>query len=120
VVISRAARRAQHRLGQRLELARPPLGLVGDRADVVVADAEVAADLHMMGILVRRPREIADLQDGHLAQARIEPAPVANEVAEPVEGARAVRAVRQQAMEIDVALQEILVLGRKVRAVEVR
>jgi hypothetical protein len=59
-------------LGQRLQPGRAPLGLRDHAADVVVGDAEVAADLDVVGIFVLRAGEVADLEDGQFAQARVE------------------------------------------------
>src|SRR5580704_5706055 len=55
--------RMEHGFGQRLQIGGAALRLGGDGADVVVADAEIAADLDVMGILIGRPREVADLED---------------------------------------------------------
>ncbi len=46
------ARCFEHQFGERIELGGTALGLLGDRADIVVADAELAADLDVMGVLV--------------------------------------------------------------------
>ena len=76
LVISRAARSTV--FDSAIELGRPAGGLLADGADVVVGDAELAADLDVMGVFVRRLRQIADLQDRKLAQPRIELALVAD------------------------------------------
>jgi len=72
------ARRPQHRLGQGIELGRTAGAVLGDGADVVVGDAELAAELDVMHILVGAARGVADLEDRHLAQARVELALVAD------------------------------------------
>jgi hypothetical protein len=54
------------------------------------------------------------LQDGHLAQPRVEPALEADERGERTEGARAVGAVHERAHQIDVASQQVLVFRRQV------
>src|SRR5262245_24258555 len=113
------ARGPKHDLRQRLQLRRPAGGLRGKRSDVVVGHAEVAADLDVMRVFVHRLREVADLQDRELAEPRIEPALVADELAEPVERARAVRAVHHRAEEVDVPRQQVLVLGGKVGLVQI-
>jgi len=54
----------------------------GEQAlDVLVGDAELLADLDVMGELVLRALHPADLQDRQLAQARIELALEADEAA---------------------------------------
>src|SRR5262249_44288744 len=73
--------RPEHELGKRLELARSPLRLCDQCPHILVCDAKVAADLDVMRPFVGRTREVAYLQDGKLAQARIEPALVADEFA---------------------------------------
>src|SRR6185437_8596695 len=72
--------------GERLELRRLALGLGYQALDVLVGDAELLADLHVMGEFVLRLLHPADLQDGEFAQARIELALEADEVADAVEG----------------------------------
>src|SRR5580704_8768068 len=61
------ARAAQDRSRQRLELRRFAFGLGHHRLDVLVGDAELLADLHVMGELVFRFLQPADLQDRELA-----------------------------------------------------
>ena len=68
---------------------------------------------------VGRTREVAHLQDGKLAQARIEPALVADELPETCEGSQAIRTVRERAVQRDIPCQQILVLGGKIIFVEV-
>src|SRR5882724_10079592 len=80
VVISRAARSTALASGS--SAPAPPFGLGDDGAYIVVGDAKIAADLDVVRELVRRAREIADLQDRHLAQPRVEPALMADELAE--------------------------------------
>jgi hypothetical protein len=113
------ARGAQHGLGERLEPGRPTLGLVGDGADVVVGDTEMAADLDVVGIFVGRAREIADLQDRHLPQPRIEHALAPDEISQSAEGAQAFGAVHQHAIEVDGARQQLLEFRLEVGLVEV-
>src|SRR5260221_4794338 len=57
------ARRAQHRLGERLERARLPCGFGDHGPDIVVGDAEIAAGLDVARIFLGRAGEIADLED---------------------------------------------------------
>jgi hypothetical protein len=59
------------------------------------------------------------LQDGHLAQPRVEPALEADERGERTKRARAVRAVHERAHQIDVAGHQVLVFRRQVRFVEI-
>src|SRR5262245_38915071 len=63
----------EDRLGQWLELGRLARGLGHQALDVLVGNAEVLADLDVMSELVFRALQPADLQDGKLAQPRIEP-----------------------------------------------
>ena len=64
-------------------------------AKATTSPKSMAADLDVVGILVGRAREVADLQDGHLAQSRIEHALAPDEVRQRTEGAGVVRAVHQ-------------------------
>src|SRR6266852_5222465 len=112
------ARGAQNRLGERIEVGGSSLRLLGYGADVVIADAEIAPDLDVVGIFVRRAREIAHLQNGHLAQPRVEAALTADEVPEHAESARAVRTMHQGAIKIDVARKKIPEFGIDVRSIE--
>src|ERR1700730_5248510 len=66
------ARALEDRLGERLELAWLTLGLGEQALDVLVGDAELLADLDVMGELVLRALHPADLQDRQLGQARME------------------------------------------------
>ncbi len=66
------ARALQDRLRQRLQLRRLARGLRHQAGDVLVGDAEFLADLHVMGELVFRFLQPADLEDRELAQARVE------------------------------------------------
>jgi hypothetical protein len=104
-VAGRLARRLEHELGDGLEPARSPLRLRNQGMDIVVRHAEVAADLDVMRPLIGRASEIAHLQDGKLAQARIEPALEADELTKPTEGTQAVRAVGKRTMQRDVPRQ---------------
>jgi hypothetical protein len=113
------ARRAQDRLGQRVEPGWPAGGFLGDGAKVVVRDSEFAAQLHMMRIFIGRAGQVADLQDSHLAQARIEAALEANEGRERAEGAGTIGAVHERAHQVDVAYQQVLVFRRQIRFVEI-
>ena len=78
---------------------------------VAFRDAEVAADLDVVREFIGRARQIADLQDGHLAQARVEAALVANILPDPLQPPRRTRAVNEGAEEIDVAREQVLVFG---------
>ena len=111
--------RLEHGFGQRLQIGGAALRLGGDGADVVVADAEIVADLDVMGILVGRSGNIADLKDGELAQPRIELGTVADVVADAAPAARGARTVDQSAKQIDRAVEQILMLGRQIRAIEI-
>jgi hypothetical protein len=88
--ISRAPRRIAFR--QRLELRGLALGLGHQGGDIVVGDAELLADLHVVGELVFGFLHPADLEDREFAQARVELALEADVAADAVEGARHVRA----------------------------
>ena len=98
----------------------PAFGFIGDGADVIVADAELAADLDVMRVFVGRAFEVADLQDGEFAQARVEAAFMPDEVCELVPGAGRDRAVHQEPVQIDVPRQQVLEFGLEIRAVEIR
>src|SRR3977135_219366 len=74
--ISRAPLRIALASGSGLE--RLPSGFGKKALDVLVSDAEFLADLHVMGEFVLRLLHPADLQDGQLAQPRIERALVAD------------------------------------------
>src|SRR5262249_42886251 len=107
------------RFGKRVEIARRALGLGDQGADIGVTDAEVATDLDVVRPLVRLARQISDLQDGKLAQARVESALEADELAETAEGTRGVGAVHQRLEQGDVARKQILMLGGKVALLQV-
>src|SRR5581483_1477500 len=85
-IFGHLARALQDRAGQRLQPRLHALGLDHQRSDVLIGNAELLADLHMMGELVFRFLQPADLQDRELAQPRIELALVADITAEPGEG----------------------------------
>jgi hypothetical protein len=106
------ARRLEHGFGQRLESAGTAFRLGGDGADVVVADAEIVADLDVMGIFVGRSGDIADLKDRELAQPRIELGAVPDLMADPAPAARGARTVDQGPKQIDRPVEQILMLGR--------
>src|SRR5262245_23493742 len=95
----------EDRLGERLELGRLALGLGHQALDVLVGDAEILADLDVMGELVLRALHPADLQDGELAQAWIELAAEADEAADAVERFGHVRRVDQELVQVGVALE---------------
>jgi hypothetical protein len=105
-------RRLEHGFGQRFEIAGAAFRLGGNGADVVVADAEIVADLDVMGILVGRARQVADLKDGELAQPWIELGAVADVVADPAPAARGARTVDQSPKQIDRPVEQILMLRR--------
>ena len=95
------------------------LGL-GDQAfDIVVGDAELLADLHMMGEFVFRPFHPADLQDRKFTQARIELALEADVAADAVEGAGHVGRIDQQLVQVGVALEHIAILRRDLVGLEI-
>src|SRR6266851_2345598 len=105
------ARAPEDRLGQRLELGGLAFGLGEQPLDVLVGDAEFLADLDVMGEFVLRALHPADLQDGELAQARVELALEADEAAHAIEGPCHVGRVDQQFVQVGVALQHVAVLG---------
>ena len=90
------------------------VGLVDQRTNVVGDDAEVVADLDVVRPLVGRAGEPADLQDGELAQPRIERAAEADVGAELPEGLECAGAVNESFVQIDVAVEQVLVLGREI------
>src|SRR6202163_2263332 len=102
----------QDRLGQWLELGRFVIGLGHQTSDILVGDAELLADLHVMGEFVFRFLHPADLQDRELAQPRIEFALEADVAADAVEGARHVGRVDQELVQVGVALEHVAVFGR--------
>ena len=110
----------EDRLGQRLGLGRLALGFGHQTLDVLVGDAEILADLDVMRELVLRALHPTDLQDGELAQARIELALEADETADAVEGLGHVGRVDQQLVQVGVALEHVAVLGRDLVGFEVR
>jgi hypothetical protein len=65
-IAGKLARGLQDRPGNGIEGSWPSGGLVSDRADIVVADVEVAADPDVVRILVSRAGDIADLKDRQL------------------------------------------------------
>jgi len=96
-------------------------GGLGEQAlDIGVGDAELLADLNVVGELVLRLLEPADLQDGELAQARVELALEADEVADSVERPRHVGRVDHQLVQVGVALQHVAIFGRDLIGFEVR
>src|SRR5262245_62006908 len=99
-------------LGQRLELGWLALGLGHQTPDVLVGDAEILADLDVMGELVLRALHPAHLQNRELSQARIELALEADEAADAVERLGHVGRVDQQLVQVGVALEHVAVLGR--------
>src|SRR5579859_4329607 len=113
------ARGLEHEPRRLVEATRPALSLVDHGADVRVGDAELAGDLDMVRVLVGRAREIADLKDRQLAQARIEPTLMPNELAEADESPRALRAVYEGAMEGDLAREKVLVAGSEISLAEI-
>jgi hypothetical protein len=58
-------------------------------------------------------RQAADLQDGQFAQAFVEARGVADEHAKSHKGACGLGTVGQRAHEVDVAVENVLVLGRQ-------
>src|SRR5262249_35784837 len=84
------------------------------RANIVLRDAELEADLDMVRIFVRRARQVADLQDREFAQAAVELAAEADIAAQPMEGAGGGRAVGEDTVQRDVPRQQVLVLRREV------
>src|SRR6476646_6398637 len=62
----------QNRPGERIELGGLAFGFEEQALNVLVGDAELLADLHMMGELVFRLLHPADLEDRKLPQARVE------------------------------------------------
>ena len=72
-----------------------------------------------MGEFVFRLLHPADLQDRKLAQPRIELALEADVAADAVEGARHVRRVDQQLVQIGVALEHVAIFGRDLVGLEI-
>jgi hypothetical protein len=83
--ISRAPFRIALASGSRVGVA---LGLGHQASDILVGNAELLADLHVVGELIFRFLHPADLEDREFTQARIELALEADEAADAVEGAR--------------------------------
>src|ERR1700756_2025499 len=113
------ARALEDRPGQWLRLRFLALGLRHHPGNVVVGDAESPADLHMMGELIFRLLQPADLQDGKLAQPRIELALEADVTADAVEGARHVGRIDQQLVQVGVAPQHVAIVGRDLVGLEI-
>src|SRR4030095_10410162 len=93
---------------------RMSLGLVDHRANLVLRDAELEADLDMVRILVRRARQVAALQAREFARAAGELAAEADIAAQPMEGAGGGGAVGEDTVQRDVPRQQVLVLRREV------
>src|SRR5215471_19953569 len=94
-------------------------GFVRNGADLIVRKSDLAADPDMMRKSPGRARQVADLQDRQLAQSWVEPAAVADEPCESVEAAGSARAVREEAVEIEVPRQKILMFGEQIGFVEI-
>src|SRR5229473_4903636 len=106
------ARAFQDRLGQRLELRRLAVGLGNHASDILAGDAELLADLHVMGEFVFRLLQPAHLKDGEFAQARVELALEADVAADSIEGARHVGRVDQELVQVGVALEHVAIFRR--------
>src|SRR5882757_3904878 len=109
----------EDRLGERLELRRLAFGFRDQALDVLVGDAELLADLHMVGEFVFGFLQPAALQDRELAQLRVELALEADVAADAIEGARHVRRVDQELVQIGVALEHVAIFGRDLVGFEV-
>src|SRR6185312_1278977 len=109
----------ENRSCERLEPRLNALGLNHHRGDVLVGDAELLADLHVMRELIFGLLQPADLEDRELAQARIELALEADVAADAVEGARHVRRVDEQLVQVGVALEHVAIFGRNLVRLEV-
>src|SRR5580704_12416330 len=104
---------------QRLEQRLDAFGLDHHRRDVLVGDAELLADLHVMGELIFRLLQPADLEDGELAQAWVELALEADVTADAAERARHVGRVDQQLVQIGVAFEHVAIFGRDIVRLEI-
>ena len=104
---------------QRFEPRLDALGLDHHRRDILVGDAKLLADLHVMGELIFRLLQPADLENGELAQARIELALVPDIAAKPGKGAGHVGRVDEQLVEIGVALEHVAIFGCDIVRLEV-
>lgn len=109
----------QDRLGLWLERRGLALGLSHQAGDVIIGDAELSADLHVMSELVFRLLHPADLEDCKLPQARVELALEADVAADAVEGARHIRRIDQQLVQIGVALEHVAIFGRDLVGLEI-
>ena len=87
--------------------------------DILVGDAELLADLHVMGEFILRLFHPADLEDRKLPQPRVELAPEADVAADPVEGPRHLRRVDQQLVQVRVALEHVAIFGRDLVGLEI-
>src|SRR5229473_2799449 len=100
------------RLGKRLKLGGLALGLGYQAPYILIGDAKLLADLHMMGEFVFRFLQPAHLKDSKFAQARVEFALEADVAADAVEGTRHVGRVDQELVQIGVALEHVAIFGR--------
>jgi hypothetical protein len=99
--------------------SRLALGLRHHCLDIRVGDAELPADLDVVGEFVFRLLHPADLQDGEFAQPRVERALETDGAADAVEGARHVGRVDQELVQIGVALEHVAIFGRDLVGLEV-
>ena len=73
----------------------------------------------MMRVFVGRARGVVNLQDRKLAQPRVKLALETDVAAELAEGTRRGRAVDQKLVEVDLARQQVVMLGGDVLEIEV-
>src|ERR1700730_6380233 len=100
------------RLSKRLKLGGLALGLGYQAPYILIGDAKLLADLHMMGEFVFRFLQPAHLKDRKFAQARVEFALEADVAADAVEGTRHVGRVDQELVQVGVALEHVAIFGR--------
>src|SRR5216684_2181041 len=96
---------------QRLERRRPALGLRHHVADILVGDAVLLADLHVMGEFVFRLLHPAHLKNRKFTQARVKLALEADVAADAAEGARHVGRIDQELVQVGVALEHVAIFG---------
>src|SRR6267143_1194983 len=100
----------EHEIGHVLD-AELLLDLGDQASDILIGDAELLADLHVMGEFVFRFLHPADLQDCEFAQPRVEFALEADVAADAVEGARHIGRVDQKLVQVGVALEHVAIFG---------
>src|SRR6266404_2713069 len=113
------ARALQDRACERLERRRLALGLRHHVADILVGDAELLADLDVMGEFVLRLLHPAHLKNREFTQARVELALEADVGADAAEGARHVGRIDQELVQVGVALEDVAIFGRDLIGLEI-